>query len=72
MSVPVNKRTPGKLEVCIKSRDLAVYTLKITKNKKIFDAEYQDAIIDKIISTALNIHTFVWTANNILGTVGKI
>lgn len=66
MSVPVNKRTPGKLEVCIKSRDLAVYTLKITKNKKIFDAEYQDAIIDKIISTALNIHTFVWTANNIL------
>ena len=66
MSVPVNQRTPGKLEVCIKSRELAVYTLQITKNKKIFGEEYQDAITDKIISTALNIHTLVWAANNIM------
>ena len=66
MSVPVNKRTTGKLEVCIKSRDLAVYTLQITKNKKIFSEDYQDAITDRIISAALNIHVLVWAANNIL------
>lgn len=66
MSVPENQRTQGKLEVSVKSRDLAVYTLQITKNKKIFSEEYQDAITDKIISTALNIHTLVWSANNTL------
>ena len=54
------------MEVCIKSRDLAVYTLQITKNKNIFSVDYQDAITDKIISTALNIHSLVWAANNIL------
>ena len=64
MSVPVNQRTQSKLEVCVKSRDLATYTLQITKNKKIFSEEYQDAVTDKIISTALEIHALVWTANN--------
>lgn len=66
MSVPVDQRTTGKLEVCIKSRDLATYTLQITKNKKIFKEEYQDAITDKLISTALNIHALIWAANNTL------
>lgn len=65
MSVPVTKRTQGKLEVCVKSRELATYTLQITKNKKIFTEEYQDAITNKIISTAISIHTMVWAANNI-------
>lgn len=59
MSVPVNQRGQGKLEVCTKARDLAVYTLQITKNKKVFVEEYQDAITNKIISTALDIHTMV-------------
>ena len=66
MSVPVNQRSHGKLEACVKSRDLACYTLQITKNKKVFAEEYQSAITDKIISTALNIHCYAWTANNIL------
>ena len=66
MSVPVNKRSHGKLEACVKSRDLACYTLQITKNKKIFTEDYQEALTDKIITTALNIHCFVWTANNIV------
>lgn len=64
MSVPVNQRTHGKLEVAVKSRAVAVYTLQITKNKKVFTEEYQEAITDKIISTALNIHCLVWSANN--------
>ena len=66
MSVPVNQRGQGKLEVCTKARDLAVYTLQITKNKKVFAEEYQTAITDKIIGTALDIHTMVWSANNAL------
>ena len=57
MSVPVNQRGQGKLEVCTKARDLAVYTLQITKNKKVFAEEYQTAITDKIISLALDIHS---------------
>ena len=66
MSVPVNQRTHGKLEACVKARELACYTLQITKNKKVFTEDYQEAITDKIISTALNIHCFAWTANNIV------
>lgn len=66
MSVPVSQRGVGKLEVCTKAKDLAVYTLQITKNKKVFAEEYQEAITNKIIETALSIHTSVWSANNVL------
>ena len=66
MSVPVNQRSQGKLDVCVKAHDLACYTLKITSNKKIFAEEYQQSLTDKINSTALDIWTKVWTANNIL------
>ena len=66
MSVPVNQRSESKLEVCVKARELACYTLQITKNKKIFVEEYQDAITNKIIRVALDIHMCVWAANNIL------
>lgn len=53
MSVPVNERSQGKLEACTKAFDLATYTLRITKNKKVFTVEYQEALTDKIISLAL-------------------
>lgn len=66
MSVPEPKRTENKLEVCIKALDLCTYTLQITKNKNVFVAEYQDALTDKIIQTAIDIHTCVWSANNVL------
>ena len=66
MSVPVNKRSHGKLEACVKAHDLCCYTLKITANKKIFTEEYQTALTDKINETALSIHMLCWTANNIL------
>lgn len=66
MSVPVNKRTQGKLEVCTKAHDLCCYTLQITKNKNVFSEEYQAALTDKIIATALEIHMNVWSANNVL------
>lgn len=66
MSVPVNERTQGKLEACVKAHDLTCYTLNITANKNVFAADYQRAITDKINETALDIWTKVWTANNIL------
>lgn len=66
MSVPVNARTTGKLEVCVKAHMLCCYTLRITANKKIFSVEYQDALTNRIIDTAINIHTMCWNANNIL------
>lgn len=66
MSVPVNQRGHGKLEACTKARELAVYTLQITKNKKVFAEEYQDAVTDKIIGSALEIHMLAWSANNVL------
>lgn len=66
MSVPVNQRTQGKLEVCVKALDLASYTLKITANKKIFAEEFQQSLTDKVNGTALDIWTCVWTANNVL------
>lgn len=66
MSVPVNQRTHGKLEACVKAKELCCYTVKITSNKKIFVAEYQEALTNRIIDCALNIHLFSWGANNIL------
>ena len=66
MSVPVNKRSHGKLEVCVKAHDLCCYVLKITATKKIFSTEYQESLTDKIIETAINIHTMCWCANNVL------
>lgn len=66
MTVPVNKRTHGKLEVCTKAHDLCVYTLQITKNKKIFVPEYQDVLTNKIVQLSIEIHTEVWSANNVL------
>ncbi len=66
MSVPVNERSQGKLEVCVKAHSLCCYTLQITSNKKIFTVEYQESLTNKIVETALDIHTLCWSANNVL------
>lgn len=71
MSVPVNQRKTGKLEVCLKAHDLCVYTLQITKNKKIFTEEYQESLTDRIISEAMDIHLNVWMANNVKVTTAS-
>lgn len=47
MSVPVNERSHGKLEACVKAKELSAYTLRITVNPKIFKPEYQHALTDK-------------------------
>lgn len=65
MSVPVGKRQEGHLKVAVEALALAKYTLDITANKKIFKAEYQNALTDKIIEAALDIYLNIWEANNV-------
>ena len=64
MSVPVNQRSQGELEVNVQARDLCVYTLKVTANQKWFPVE-QEAFTNKIRDVALDIYTLCWEANNI-------
>jgi hypothetical protein len=64
MSVPVNQRKQGKLDVFLKARDLCCYTLQITANKKIFVPDYQESVTNKIIEAAMNVHLHAWMANN--------
>ena len=54
------------MEACVKARELCVYTLRITVNPKIFKPEYQHALTDKIVETALEIQNLSWSANNVL------
>lgn len=65
MSVNESERGKGKFDVLIKANGLAVYTIRITKNPKIFLPEYQTALTNDIIHTAKEIFTKAWTANNI-------
>lgn len=50
----------------MKARDLCVYTLRITKNPKVFKPEFQNALTDKIIDAALDVQNLSWSANNLL------
>ncbi len=65
MSVPVNQRIQGKLKAYTLAYELATYTIKITSNKNIFTVEYQEALTEKIVNTALNIYLLVGEANDI-------
>ena len=44
MSVPVGERRESRLEVFVQALDLVTYTLRITKNEKIFLPEYLDKL----------------------------
>ena len=57
MSVNESERGKGKFDVLIKANGLAVYTIRITKNSKIFLPEYQTALTNDIIHTAKEIFT---------------
>lgn len=65
VAVPETERGKGKFDVLIKANDLAVYTIRICKNEKVFLPEYQTALTNEIISTAKQIYIKCWTANNI-------
>lgn len=65
MSVVQEKRRKGKLEVCVKTLELASYTIQVTTNEKIFNPKFRAAITDDLISYAKDIYLICWTANNI-------
>lgn len=65
MSVPLNQRTHGKLEAYTKAYELVTYTMKITSNKNIFTAEYQEQLTNYIISEALDIYMLTGYANSL-------
>lgn len=67
MSVPVGERRESRLEVFVQALDLVTYTLRITKNEKIFLPEYQRQVTDDIIETAKSIYIDAWDANNVKG-----
>lgn len=64
MSVPMDRRNEGRLDVNTKAKELCVYTLRITANKKVF-MEEQDAFTQMLREAALDIHLKCWEANNI-------
>ena len=54
-----------QLEACQKAMELALHTIKICNNKKIFIVEYQEALTNDIIRYAKDIYINAWNANNI-------
>lgn len=65
MAVPEGKRGERKMEVFTKANNLAIYTIKICNNKKVFLPEYQSALTNDIIRTAKDIFITAWDANGI-------
>ncbi len=63
MSVIESNRTENILQVSIKARALAVYTLRITRNQKIFASEFKEDLTDLLITDAVNIFRWIWKAN---------
>ena len=60
-----NKRGQGKLEVLLKARSLAKYTLIIAKNEKIFPKRNRWLLTQPIVNTDLEIFTDIRKANDI-------
>lgn len=50
----------------MKAKELSAYTIKITANPKVFKPEYQRALTERIVETALEVHMLSWSANNVL------
>lgn len=65
MSVPEGKRSQSHLEIFVKAKKLAHYTIQICSNEKIFEPKYQNAITNDIIKSAKDIYIKCWTANSI-------
>lgn len=65
MSVPEGKRTESKLAVQTKAKELALYTVSICGNEKVFPKRDRWAVTNRIVSTALTIMEEVDVANDI-------
>ncbi len=71
MAVNEGDRGYREMEVFTKACDLAIYTIKICTNPKVFLPEYQNALTNDIIATAKDIYICAKDANNIRVTDGK-
>lgn len=60
------------MEVHIKARELAVYTVKILSNEKVFNPTIDREIIDRIRNCAYDIDAKSWTANKIRADTNQI
>lgn len=65
MSVPEGKRTESKLEVQTRAKALALYTVSICGNEKLFPKRDRWAVTNRIVSVALTIMEEVDAANDI-------
>lgn len=65
MSVPVYKRKESKLEVFIKARTLATYTIQICANDKTFPKEFRTLITGEIVKEAKDIFLNICEANKV-------
>ena len=71
MAVNVGQRnvpdTPAnrQLEVAEKALALAIHTIKICENDKIFDPKYRMSLTDNVIDCAKRIYLDVWNGNNV-------
>ena len=66
VSVPSGERGESKFQLLIDARNLAVYTIRICCNPKVFLPQYQNALTNNIIHVAIAIYMNVWNANNIM------
>lgn len=64
-NVPASERTESKLKVLVEARTLAVYTLQICTNKKVFLPRYDSVLADEIMKTAKDIFIDCYKANHI-------
>jgi len=68
MAVPEGERAKPKLHFLLTAQELAVYTLKITRNKKVFKDEYFDCVTAPIIEAAQSVFYDAFEANNVYVT----
>ena len=64
MGVPKGKRREDRLEVYDLARGMAVHTLDITRNRKIFPGRYEK-VVDGINGVAWAVPRYLWLANNV-------
>jgi hypothetical protein len=66
----VSKRTPGKFDVLVKAKELAIYTIHITHNEKHFPKKYRFSIVKNLQDKAMYILDCLTMANE-LNPCGK-
>jgi len=65
MAVPAGKQKPTQAYFILQARELLLYTLQVTRNKRVFTDKYFDAVTAPIIETAQDIFYNAFEANNI-------